>query len=73
MTGVVRGVKLKSRKTTIDRPVQDLYPLELSTESFKQDEEPKILNPEAREFRPRRAAAQLAEQKIKIWTEDEDI
>jgi hypothetical protein len=66
---------MRSRKTTIDRPIQDLYPLELSTESTKEDdrEEPKRLDPGAREFRPRRAAAVLAKEKIKLWTADEDI
>jgi hypothetical protein len=73
--GVVRGARMRSRKTTIDRPIQDLYPLELSTESTKEDdrEEPKSLDPGAREFRPRRAAAVLAKEKIKLWTADEDI
>lgn len=72
--GVVRGARMRSRKTTIDRPIQDLYPLELSTESTKEDnrEESKNLNPDAREFRPRRAAAELARQKINIWMNDED-
>jgi hypothetical protein len=73
--GVVRGARMRSRKTTIDRSIQDLYPLELSTESTKKDDrvEPKSLDPGAREFRPRRAAAVLAKEKIKLWTADEDI
>ena len=69
--GVVRGAQLNSRKTTIDRPIQDLYPMELSTEQRKKAEQ--VLNPEAKMFRPRRAAAELAKEKIKIWTEEEDI
>jgi hypothetical protein len=72
---VVRGNRIRSRKTTIDRLIQDLYPLELSTESTKEDdrEEPKSLDPGAREFRPRRAAAVSAKEKIKLWKADEDI
>ena len=68
--GVVRGAQLNSRKTTIDRPIQDICPMELSTEQRKKAEQ--VLNPEAKLFRPRRAAAVLA-KKIKIWTEEEDI
>ena len=69
--GVVRGAQLNSWKTTIDRPIQDLYPMELSTEKRKKAEQ--VLNPEPKVFRPRRAAAELAKEKIKIWTEEEDI
>ena len=48
--GVVRGDRMRSRKTTIDRQIQDLYPLELSTETTKEDvrDETKSLNPDAR-------------------------
>ena len=69
--GVVRGAQLNSRKTTIDHPIQDLYPMKLSTEQRKKAEQ--VRNPEAKVFRPRQAAAELAKEKIKIWTEEEDI
>ena len=62
--GVVRGAQLSSRKTTIDPPIQYLYPMELSTEQRKKAEQ--VLNPEAKVFRLRRAAAELAKEKIKI-------
>ena len=68
--GVARGAQLNPRKTTTDRPIQDLYPMELSTEQRKKAEQ--VLNPEARVFRPRRAAAELPKEKVKIWTEEED-
>ena len=69
--GVVRGVQLNSRKTTIDRPIHYLYPMELSTEQRKKAEQ--VLNPETKLFRPRRTAAELAKEKIKIWAEEEGI
>jgi hypothetical protein len=50
--------------------IQDHYPLELSTKDDR--EEPKSLKPDARELRPRRAAAELAKVKITLWMEDED-
>ena len=49
--GVVRGAQLNLRKTTIDHPIQDLYPMELSTEQRKKAEQ--VLNSEAKVFRPR--------------------
>ena len=74
--GVVHGARMRSRKTTIDRPIQNFYPLELSTRptsSEDDSEEQKSLNPDAREFRPKRAAAELAKERTKIWSGDEDI
>ena len=56
--GVIRGVELKTGKGTLERPVQLLYPLELAC-----DTKPNVvenLNPEATEFRPKRAAAATA-------------
>jgi hypothetical protein len=67
--GVVRGAKLKTRKTHVDRALQHLYPLELHSQR-KQDkleeksEEEHNLDPEAKEFRPRRNAATVARQGI---------
>lgn len=63
--GVVRGARLKSRKTSIERPIQDLYPLELSTETNKKNEKQETLDLTVKEFRPKRVAAELAKQKIK--------
>ena len=33
----------------------------------------KNINPDTREFRPNRVAAELAQEKIRIWSRDEDI
>jgi hypothetical protein len=69
--GVVRAVQVKTANGHLERAIQHLYPLELSC-----DQEPttKIneLNPDARPFRPKRAAAQNAAEKIKVLAEMED-
>lgn len=51
--GVVRAVKLRAGKSYLERPIQFLYPMELHCDVKK----PAELNPEAREFRPKRRAA----------------
>ena len=53
--GVVHAVKLRAGKTYLERPVQHLYPLELSCD--KRPATPETLNPEAPPFRPKRDAA----------------
>ena len=71
LDGVVRDARMRSRNTTIDRPIQDLYPLELSigpASSEDHSEEQKSLNTDAGEFRPKRAAVELAKERIKIWS-----
>ena len=68
--GVVRAAKLRAGKSFLKRPVQHLYPLELSCDM--QDGSTPALNPDAKEFRSRRRAAQVAEEAIKIITEEED-
>ena len=62
--GVIRAVELRcDNGSTLQRPVQLLYPLELSCDIEKPvDEGP--LNAEAREFRPRRNAAEIAKIRI---------
>ena len=51
--GAIRGAKVRTGRSTIERPVQFLYPMELSCDDT--DERPKAvkLNPEAPEFRTR--------------------
>jgi hypothetical protein len=56
--GVVRAVKLRAGKSYLERPVQHLYPLELSCD--RSQTTPKDLNPEAPPFRPKRDAAVAA-------------
>ena len=50
---VIRGAKVRTGRSTTERPVQFLYPMELSCDDT--DERPKAvkLNPEAPEFRTR--------------------
>lgn len=76
---VVRGAKLKTRKTLIDRALQQLYPLELGSEQKQENtrteidkEEGRNLDPEAEEFRPRRNAARVGRQGIQAVLHYED-
>ena len=59
---VVRGVKLQCAKSTIERPIQLIYPLELECDVGKCETK---LNTNAKEFKPRRQAAVRAEAKNK--------
>ena len=68
--GVVRASKLRAGKSLLERPVQHLYPLEISC--HMQDGSTLALNPDAKEFSSRRRAAQVTEEAIKIITEEED-
>ena len=54
--GVIRGVQLKAGKTLIERLLQLLYPLELTC-SRPERRRGETLRADAREFQPRRAAA----------------
>ena len=60
---VIRGVRLKTPNGTLERAVQLLFPLELSSDVVP---EVPILNPDAVEFepRPRRDAATAAKLRI---------
>ena len=69
--GITRGVPLKTRKGTLERPVQLLYPLELACEA-KSEVKEETLNPKAPTFRPQRAAAATANARIVQITEIED-
>ena len=57
--GVVRAVKLRAGKSFVERPVQHLYPLELSCDK-QANQKTMELNVEATEFRLRRDAAVAA-------------
>ena len=61
--GAVRAVKLRAGKSYLERPVQHLFPLELSSDSYGQTQETR-LNPQAPPFRSRRDAAVAAELRI---------
>ena len=59
--GVVQGAKLRVGRSHVERPVQLLYPLELSCDEDNNREKAVTLNPDAAVFRPRRDAAAAAE------------
>ena len=54
--GVIRGVQQRAGKTYIEKPLQLLYPLEL-TSSRPERRRGETLSTDARELQPRRAAA----------------
>ena len=67
---VIRAVKIPSRKIYIERPIQFLYPLELSCDTWKRQKtvhqcSKQSLNVNASEFKPRRNAAAIAEVRIR--------
>ena len=71
--GVVRGAKIKTRKTHIDRAPQHLFPLELHrVEDAKVATENNTLDPDAKEFRPRRNAAVVARERMQEVSNFED-
>ena len=69
--GVVRAVKLRAGNSYLERPVQHLYPLELlcDREGIKTED---VLNVNATEFAPRRAAAKVARNCLAEIAEEED-
>ena len=70
--GVTRGAKLRSGKSVLERPIQHLYPLELSCDNSVQNP-PVPLNIEAQVFKPRRDAAEAARLRMQQITEDEHL
>jgi hypothetical protein len=66
---VMRAVKLRAGKSFLERPIQFLYPLELSCDM----EPPKTrLNVEAKEFAHKRKAAISAQGNIRKIAEEEE-
>ena len=69
--GVIRAVKLRAGKSYLERPIQHLYPLELSCD--RTTDKPKApLNTEAPTFRPTRDAAVAARARIQSIASDEE-
>ena len=66
--GVTRAVKVKTSKGELERPVQQLYPLELSC-NVSEKRQP--LNPDAPTFRQRRDASIAADVRIQQTAEVE--
>ena len=67
---VIRAVRLRSRKTYNERPIQFLYPLELSCDTWKKQKMvhqclKKPINTNANESKPRRNPAARAEVRIR--------
>ena len=67
--GVVRGAKVRTPKSVIERPVQHLYPLELSCVMRAA---PAALNPTLAAFRPQRNAAVAARARIQELEQMDD-
>ncbi len=72
--GYVRGAKVRTGKSVIERAVQFLYPMELSCDKeHRVSTAPtKSLDPSVQPFRPRRAAAVRAEERIRNITADSE-
>ena len=71
--GEIRAVKLRAGKAFLERPVQHLYPLELSCDSERPATESAKLNLEALPFRPRRDAAVAAQLRIRDSARDAEL
>ena len=69
--GVVRAARLRSGKSFLERPLQHLYPLELSCDCAVQGP-PAVLSADAPTFRPRRQASLQAEERIHQIAEAEE-
>ena len=70
--GIVRAVRLRAGKSFLERTIQHLYPMELSCDHTKQN---CVLNAKAPEFtqnRPRRRAAMVAGENIRLITNEEE-
>ena len=68
--GLIRGVKLRTPKSHIERSIQHLYPLELhcnmkKSTSKSKNTSHKKLNVDAKDFKPRGTAAAIAEMRTK--------
>ena len=72
--GVVRAVKLRAGKTFLERPIQHLYPMELTCDRAPERATvPTPLNAKAPAFRPRRDAAVAANLRIQDAIQDEEL
>ena len=69
--GVIRAVKLRAGKSYLERPIQHLYPLELSCDRTT-DKTKAPLNAEAPTFRPTRDTAVAARAQIRSIASDEE-
>ena len=70
--GVVRGAKLRAGKSYLERPIQHLYPLELSCD-MAAGAPIRNLDPKAPVSRPTRDAAVAAKVRIQDQADDEEL
>lgn len=63
--GEIRGARLRAGKSYMERAVQLLCPMELSCDIEKNQGQLKGLDPESKEFTPKRAAAEIAKERIR--------
>lgn len=67
--GVVRAIRLRAGKSYLERAIQHLYPMELSCDQQREEQEERgeasQMNPRAREFPPQRRAAIAATDNIR--------
>ena len=71
--GVIRAVKLRTSKSILERPIQHLYPLELSCDDPENVARPTQLDAQAPVFRPRRDAALAARIRFRDMLQDEEL
>lgn len=71
--GVIRAVKLRTGKSILERPIQHLYPLELSCDDPENVARPTQLDAQAAVFRPRRDAALVARIRFRDVLQDEQL
>ena len=64
----IRSITIRTGNSIIERPVQLLYPIQLHCDSKitnSNTQDGKTLNVNGEEFRPKRSAAAVAEQRIR--------
>ncbi|XP_044169521.1 uncharacterized protein LOC122953641 [Acropora millepora] len=71
--GVIRAVKLRTSKSILERPIQHLYPLELSCDDPENVARPTQLDAQAPVFRLRRDAALAARIRFRDMLQDEEL
>ena len=69
---VIRGAKLRAGKSYLERPIQHLYPLELSSDMTARAPI-RSLDPKAPVFRPTRDAAVAPKVRIQDQADDEEL
>ena len=71
--GVIRAVKLRTGKSILERPIQHLYPLELSSDDPENVARLSQLDAQAPVFRPMRDAALAARIRFRDVPQDEEL